>query len=215
MIVPVFLERQSLLDNMEYQFQFYPTILNQYQRYLREPNASAKEKLLNRINRIPERDPEILARFKKGISFEAAVLKNQAREFIPELIQEASLLLPKRKKTQQLLTFQHKNIRFYGYADVLGESRVIDLKSTSNHKPGRHDLNFQTLYLYALLDAGFKRMEYIICDFEKIYIEIYNAEQYDFDLLLAKMESFRNFLLEHHHLITDKKIMRPVPKGLF
>ncbi|MFT5885230.1 MAG: hypothetical protein ACI9IP_001690 [Arcticibacterium sp.] len=200
---------------MEYQFQFYPTLLNEYQRYLRDPNSSTKYKLLNRINRIPEKDPEVLARFKKGISFEAAVLKNQGGEFKPELIQEASDLLPKRKKTQQLLSFQHKNIRFYGYADVLGGGRVIDLKSTSKHKAGRHDLNFQTLYLYALLDAGFKRMEYIICDFNKIYIELYEAEHYDFDKLLKKMESFRNFLLEHKHVITDKKIMRPTPIGLF
>ena len=170
--------------HLNYQFHFYPTLLNEYQRYLNAPSLVTKGKLLNRINRVPERDPEVLDRFKKGISFESAVLKNRAGEFKLNLIQEAFDLLPKRKKTQQLLSFQHQNIRFYGYADVLGEGRVIDLKSTAKHRPGRHDLNFQTLYLYALIDAGFKQMEYIICDFE-------NSEDRYVDVVICASKSER------------------------
>ncbi|WP_341227221.1 hypothetical protein [uncultured Arcticibacterium sp.] len=188
-------------------FNFYPTLLNEYHRYLKYPSEENKTKLLNRINRVPETDPIILAKFKKGISFESAVVKNKPGNFEPQLIEEAASLLPKRRKTQQLLSFQHKNIKFYGYADVLGEARVIDLKSTANHKAGRHDFNYQTLYLYSLIDAGFKSMEYIICDFENIYVETYQASTYDFDSMILEMESFRDFLIEHRSHIRDKKIM--------
>lgn len=196
-------------------FNFYPTLLNQYHRYLNNPSEESRVKLLNKINRVPETDPEILARFKKGISFETAVLKNKPGDFETKLIEEAASLLPKRRKTQQLLSFNHKNIRFYGYADVLGEARVIDLKSTAKHKAGRHDFNYQTLYLYSLIDAGFKSMEYIICDFDKIYVETYSAATYDFDSMLLEMESFREFLLENKAQVKDKKIMIEKGHSLF
>jgi hypothetical protein len=199
----------------QFDFQFYPTLLNEYHRYLSNPDEDAKQNLLNRINRVPISDPALLAKFKKGISFETAVLKNESGEFKLELINEASALLPTKRKAQQFLSFQHKNIRFYGYADVVGESRVIDLKSTSNHKPGRHDFNFQNLYLYTLIDAGFKSMDYIICDFVNIYVESYHIEDYDFESMLKEMESFRDFLIENQADITDKKIMKKRIKGLF
>lgn len=196
-------------------FQFYPTLLNEYHRYLQNPDEPAMSRLINRINRVPERDPEILARFKKGISFEDAVLKDTENDFNPELIEKTRNLLPKRRKTQQLLQFFHKNIRFYGYADVLGEGRVIDLKSTSNHRPGRHAFNFQNLYLYALRDAGFKTMEYLICDFEQVDHETYELQSYDFEPLLAEMESFSSFIFEHKALISDPKIVSSSFPNLF
>jgi hypothetical protein len=199
----------------EYDFQFYPTLLNEYHWYLTKPCSETKQKLLNKINRIPETDPAVLTKFRKGISFESAVLKNKAGGFDKELINEAATLLPQKRKTQVLLSFQHKNIKFYGYADVVGESRVIDLKSTANHKPGRHDLNYQNLYLYALQNAGFKSMEYIICDFEKIYVERYHLSEYDFDSMLKEMEGFRSFLTDNLELIRDKKILKKRELGLF
>ncbi len=198
-----------------YQFQFYPTLLNEFHRYLKTPDDGAKQKLLNRINRIPETDPVILSKFKKGISFEEAVLKDKVSEINPDLILEARELLPHKYKTQQLVSFSHKNIRFYGYADVLGQGKVIDLKSTAKHQAGRHDHNFQNLYLYALQDFGFTEMEYIICDFEQVYVEKYNLDNYDFKPLLREMEAFTEFLMENKSLIKDKKIMQKRPEDLF
>jgi hypothetical protein len=198
-----------------FEFHFYPTLLNEYHRYLKNPDSEAKQNLLNRINRVPISDPVLLAKFKKGISFETAVVKNEPGDFEPKLIKEAAALLPRKRKTQQFLSFHHKNIRFYGYADVVGESRIIDLKSTSNHKPSRHDFNFQNLYLYTLIDAGFKTMEYVICDFKNIYVESYQLADYDFESLLLEMEGFRDFLIENESLVRDKKIMKKRPKGLF
>jgi hypothetical protein len=197
-------------------FQFYPTLLNEYHRFLQNPVSENEKRLFDRINRIPETDPEVLAKFRRGISFEDAVVKDKSFELDESLVQKARNLLPAKRKTQQLVEFRHKNIRFYGYADILGNGRVIDLKSTSNHCPGRHDFNFQNLYLYALLDAGFKTMEYVICDFKDIYHEVYLAETLDFEHFLLELEEFADFLLQHENRVTDKKIIqRPGNIGLF
>lgn len=197
-------------------YQFYPTLLNEYHRYLASPTKEAFGSLIKRINRVPITDSELLRRFGNGISFEDAVLKNKPHAFNSELVQEAKNLLPKKLKSQQLIQFIHKNIRFYGYADVVGESRVIDIKTTQNHRPNRHEHNFQNLYLYALKRAGFRQMDYLICDFNQLYIETYDVETYDFDYLLNEMEQFAAFVEENKKLITDKKILvEEVLSGLF
>lgn len=196
-------------------FHFYPTLLNEYKRFIQNPKDENMESLLRRINRIPESDPAILAKFKRGISFEDAVLKGKKSNFLPILIEQAKEQLPQNFQTQKFIEFVKGNIRFYGYADVVGENRVIDLKSTANHRPNRHDYNFQNLYLYALKDFGFKTMEYHICDGEKLYVEQYEVDSYDFELLLNQMESFTEFLLDHENLITDKKIIQYREADLF
>lgn len=197
-------------------YQFYPTLLNEYHRYLTNPTKEEFVKLLNRINRVPITDPELLKKFGKGISFEDAVLKDKPHNFNPELVKEAKELLPKRLKNQQFIQFIHKNIRFYGYADVVGDGRVIDIKTTKNHRPHRHDYNFQNLYLYALKNAGFRQMDYLICDFNEIYVESYRIASYDFTYLLNEMEQFSAFVEEHKSLITDKKIIvEEIQGGLF
>ena len=197
-------------------YQFYPTLLNEYHRYLTNPSKAAFDKLIDRINRVPITDPELLAKFGKGVSFEDAVLKGKPHSFKPGLVSEAKKLLPTKLKSQQFIQFIHKNIRFYGYADVVGEGRVIDIKTTSTHRPNRHDLNFQNLYLYALKGAGFRQMDYLICDFNQLYVETYGVEGYDFGYLLNEMEQFADFVEEHKRLITDKKIIvEEIQGGLF
>lgn len=196
-------------------FHFYPTLLNEYKRYLNNPSEENKDSLFRRINRIPESDPAVLAKFKRGISFEDAVLKGKASHFSPEIIAEAKQQLPQNFQTQKYIEFVYENIRFYGYADVVGEHRVIDLKSTARHKEGRHDFNFQNLYLYALKDFGFHTMEYHICDGQKLYIERYEKNDYNFDYLLNQMKSFADYLIENEHLIIDKKIVQYRKPDLF
>lgn len=196
-------------------FHFYPTLLNEFHRFNADQSDERKEILLKRINRIPETDPAILAKFKRGISFESAVLKNKPSNFPQKLIIEARNQLPVSFQSQKYIEFVHEDIRFYGYADVVGEGKVIDLKSTAVHRAGRHDFNFQNLYLYALQPYGFHTMEYQICDGEKLYVEQYNAATYDFDILLSEMKEFKLFLLKNETLITDKKIIQYREPDLF
>lgn len=194
---------------------FYPTLLNEYWRYSKFPTEENIQNLFRKINRIPETDPAILAKFKRGISFEDAVLKGTPSKFPLELVAEAKAQLPEHFQTQKFIEFVHKNIRFYGYADVVGESKVIDLKSTAKHKPGRHDFNFQNLYLFALRSYGFECMEYHICDGRKLYIEKYDLLSYDFEPLLHQMEQFASFLVAHENLVNDKKIIQYREADLF
>jgi hypothetical protein len=194
-------------------FEFYPMLLNAYHRYLKDRSTDSETQLFNKINRIPETDPELLNKFRKGISFEAAVLKNKPHTFDPDLIKNVRSMLPAKRKEQHFVQFRHKNIRFYGFTDVLGNGRVIDLKTTSNYTEGKYAFNFQTLYLYALKEAGFKTMEYITYDFETVYHEIYPIDQIPFNDMLKEMEEFSTFLLENQSRITDRKIIQQISPG--
>lgn len=198
-------------------FQFYPTLLNEFSKYLRNPDDIHHRQLLNRINRVADFDQETLNRFKKGISFEDAVLKNKAHSYDPEIIASVRAMMPQRRVTQKLIQFTYQNIRFYGYADVVGERRVIDLKTTANYQPGKFAFNFQNLYLYGLRNEGCDQMDYIVYDFKKIHIETYHACEYDFGLMLHQMELFTEFLNENRRFIRDKKIFieKPFGGGLF
>lgn len=219
MIVQEFLGLPNWLDikniTTMISYHFYPTLLNQYAKYAKEPTAQNRQVLLNKINRIPETDPVILAKFKKGISFEDAVIKNKiSLDFNENLVKEARNHLPLKFKSQVFIEFYHKNIRFYGYADIVGKNEVIDLKSTSNYKEGNHLENFQNLYLYALKNQGFDTMKYVICDFEKIHLESYSLDTYDFKKKLAEMEDFSQFIEKYLEFIKDPKIRKVEDKGL-
>ncbi len=171
----------------EIKYKVYPTLLNAYQTYLLNPDQEASQKLLNRINRVNDFDAETLLRFKKGTSFEDAVLKNTRHDFDQRKVLELREMLPQKYVSQQLIKFNHKNIQFYGYADVVGEQKIIDIKTTSKYKAQKFENNFQNLYLYGLKDMGFTEMSYFIYDFDQIHIERYTLDQYDFKPLLQQI----------------------------
>ncbi len=201
---------------LEIKYKVYPTLLNAYQSYAVNPSPEAKIKLLNRINRVNDFDADTLQKFRKGSSFEDAVLKNSSHDFEQVKVFEMRNMLPQNYISQQLIKFNHKNIQFYGYADVVGEHKIIDIKTTSKYTASKFESNFQNLYLYGLKDMGFTEMSYFVYDFHKIYVETYLLETYDFEPLLKKMEDFALFLEEHKDQITDSKIfVKPQIGGLF
>jgi hypothetical protein len=200
----------------EIKYKVYPTLLNSYQKYLNDPSNEAKLQLINRINRVNDYDLETLNRFKKGTSFEDAVLKNYRHEFDQSKVLELRRMLPERYISQKLIKFTYKNILFYGYADVVGDQKIIDIKTTSKYKANKYANNFQNLYLYGLKDMGFTEMEYLIFDFEKIHSEKYSLSSFDFNPMLNKMEDFGAFLELNRNQIGDKKIfVTPQIGGLF
>jgi hypothetical protein len=200
----------------EIRYKIYPTLLNSYQKYLNEQDETAKNQLINRINRINDYDLETLNRFKKGSSFEDAVLKNYRHEFDHSKVLELRDMLPEKYISQKLIKFSHKNIQFYGYADVVGDHKIIDIKTTSKYKAGKYANNFQNLYLYGLRELGFTKMQYLIYDFNEIHIESYDLDTFDFEPMLVKMEKFAGFLDENRTSIKDSKIfIEPQKGGLF
>lgn len=197
-------------------YRVYPTLLNEFGKYLSSPTLEMRTQLLNRINRIRDFDDDTLKRMKKGSSFEDAVLKNKAHTFENEIVEKVKAMLPAVKIAQMPIKFTHQNIQFYGFADVVGEGRVIDIKTTSSYKPNKFQYNFQNLYMYALRNQGCTSMEYIIYDFKEIHIETYPLATYDFSAMLHHMELFTEFLEDNRKFIKDKKIfVEEVSGGLF
>ena len=201
---------------LEIKYKVYPTLLNAYQAYLNNPSSDAKNKLLNRINRINDFDADTLQRFRKGSSFEDAVLKNVSHDFEVKKVLEMRAMLPQNYVSQQLIKFNHKNIQFYGYADVVGDNKIIDIKTTSRYSGAKFERNFQNLYLYGLKDMAFTEMSYFVYDFKEIHVETYAIDTFDFAAMLQKMEDFALFLEANKSLITDEKIfVKPQIGGLF
>jgi hypothetical protein len=197
-------------------YRLYPTLLNEFGKYLSSPSSEMKIQLLNRINRVRDFDDATLKRMKKGSNFEDAVLKSRPHSFENKIIEEVRNRLPAARVEQMPIKFTHQDIQFYGFADVVGEGKVIDIKTTSNYKPNKFQHNFQNLYMYALKDKGCTGMEYIIYDFKEIHTETYPLAQYDFGPMLHQMELFTQFLEQNRKFISDKKIfVEEVSGGLF
>jgi CRISPR/Cas system-associated exonuclease Cas4 (RecB family) len=197
-------------------YRLYPTLLNEFGKYLGSPTLEMRTSLLNRINRVRDFDDATLKRMKKGSNFEDAVLKNKPHAFENKIVEEVRNMLPTARVEQMPIKFTHQNIQFYGFADVVGEGKVIDIKTTSSYRPHKFQYNFQNLYMYALKDKGCSSMEYIIYDFKEIHIETYPLATYDFSAMLHHMELFTEFLEENRQFITDKKIfVEEVSGGLF
>jgi CRISPR/Cas system-associated exonuclease Cas4 (RecB family) len=197
-------------------YRLYPTLLNEFGKYLGSPTLEMRTQLLNRINRVRDFDDATFKRMKKGSNFEDAVLKKKPHVFENKIVEEIRNMLPTSRIEQMPIKFTHQNIQFYGFADVVGEGKVIDIKTTSSYKPNKFQHNFQNLYMYALKDKGCSSMEYIIYDFKEIHIEAYSLATYEFAAMFHHMELFTEFLEENRPFITDKKIfVEEVSGGLF
>lgn len=195
-------------------YRFYPSLLDEFGRFL--AGKVTKQNLLNRLNRIRDFDEETFQRMQRGIRFENAVLKNTRHDFKPQIIKEVKAMLPKDFSSQFSVSFIFKDIQVYGFADVVGERRIIDLKTTANYTPQKYQSGFQNLYLYALKDYGAETMEYIVYDFERIHHLVYKIEEMDFQPYFDNMLAFREFLEENRNEITDQKVfVKPKENQLF
>ncbi|MFD2574416.1 hypothetical protein ACFSUS_27525 [Spirosoma soli] len=184
-------------------YRFYPSLLNVFSRYVGGGNLSAQE-LIDSINRVPT--PTTAAQ-ERGISFEEAIVKgtDEAR-FDPDIVKRVRKLLPRPiVDTQVYCQWQIDDVLFYGYVDLIGKFKAVDLKTTASYQPGRYVHNHQNLYLHALKRKGIKLMEYVITDFQDVYVESY-ALTHPIDKQLEEIRLFKAFLEEHRSLITDKKI---------
>ncbi|GAB3509126.1 hypothetical protein GCM10027341_45740 [Spirosoma knui] len=184
-------------------YRFYPSLLNTFSRYVRGGNLSAQE-LIDSINRVPT--PTTQAQ-ERGISFEEAIVKGTDEDrFDPEIIKKVRKLLPRPiVDTQVYCQWQIDDVLFYGYVDLIGKFKAVDLKTTSSYQKDRYLFNHQNLYLHALKRKGIKLMEYVITDFQDVYVESYSLT-HPIDKQLEEIRLFKAFLDEHRALITDKKI---------
>lgn len=189
-------------------YRFYPSLLNVFSRYVRGGNLSAQE-LIDAINRVPT--PTTAAQ-ERGISFEDAVVKGTDEErFDADVLKKVRKLLPRPiVDTQVYCQWQVDDVLFYGYVDLIGKYKAVDLKTTGSYQPGRYVHNHQNLYLHALKRRGIKLMEYVIVEFRsdgpaEVHLESYPLT-HPIDRQLEEIRLFKAFLDEHRALITDKKI---------
>ncbi|AQG80291.1 hypothetical protein [Spirosoma montaniterrae] len=184
-------------------YRFYPSLLNAFSRYVRGGNLLAQE-LIDSINRVATPTTEAQER---GISFEEAIIKGTNEErFDPDIVRKVRKLLPRPiVDTQVYCQWQVDDVLFYGYVDLIGKFKAVDLKTTASYQKDRYVFNHQNLYLHALKRKGIKLMEYVITDFTDVYVESYSLT-HPIDRQLEEIRLFKAFLEEHRPLITDKKI---------
>jgi hypothetical protein len=188
-------------------YKVYPTLLDEFQRF--QKGIITLENMLNRINRIRDFSEEQLAKMNKGTRFEKVVLGEPNEEFDPRAIQEVQSLLPAQFQAQYLVKSIIGEVQLYGLADVVGERRVIDIKTTQVFSENRYKEGYQNLYLYMLKDQGCETMEYVVYDFQEVRHLVYRLEDLDIDRYLQGIKEFTQFLEEHRSEITDKRIFLP------
>lgn len=185
-------------------YRFYPTLLNTFSYFLNGGKLT-EQHVLDAINRVPS--PTTVAQ-QRGISFEETLIKGTGEEqFDAELLQKMRKLLPRPiVDTQVYCQWQIDDVLFYGYVDLIGKYKAVDIKTTGSYQPGRYLFNHQNLYLHALKRHGIKLMEYLVTDFTDVYVESY-ALTHPIDRQLEEIRLFKAFIDEHRDQITDKKII--------
>jgi hypothetical protein len=201
-------------------YHIYPTLLNTYSLFAKKVTDSngqlfvSFDQMIGSINKEtkPVSDPA-----QKGINFENAVITGKGEEAFSEVILEKiRAKLPTKYKTQVFTKFVVRNVEIYGYIDVVGEGRAIDLKTTNAYKSGKYSSNFQNLYLLGLRNKGINQLDYLVTDFNEVYVESYNVRHFNFNPMLDEIEAFTKFLELNKSLITDRKIYGEdnLPKAL-
>jgi hypothetical protein len=202
-------------------YRFSPSLLNQFSLFLTEEGFERDgenipfvtfEKLIDSINRVPFQTTEAQ---QKGIDFENDVILLSRGDQMPLLgrtpehyscLIEIVSRLPDYFVTQKPVSKQHKDILFYGFCDVVGGGRVIDIKTSSQaYSFGKFLNSHQNLYLWALESQGYTTMEYLFTNFKNVYPEVYGLD-YNFNPLLEEMEFFTEFVEQHKSIITNPKI---------
>lgn len=191
-------------------YRIYPTLLNSFALFEEKTTDSQGEiivdmwEMIDRINRV--RKPTTEAQ-QKGIDFEKAVVTGENEDDFKEgIIEKVRALLPSKYKTQFYSEAKYKNCLIYGFVDLVGADRAVDLKSTRRYEPNRFEFNHQNLYLLGLKKYGIKTLDYVITDFEEVYQETYTFDAYDFKPLYQQIDNFVDFIEQHRKLIKDKKI---------
>jgi hypothetical protein len=191
-------------------YHIYPTLLNTFALFnkkIKDGNGELFvnfEQMIGSINKEakPVSDPA-----QKGINFENAVITGKGAGAFPEhILDKVRALLPNKYKTQVFSKFVVQNVEIYGYVDVVGEGRAIDIKTTNAYKTGKYIDNFQNLYLLGLRNKGINQLDYLVTDFNDVYVESYNVRTYNFTPLLDEIETFTKFLELNKSLISDRKI---------
>ena len=209
--------------------QIYPTLIDSYQYFLN--SEMSLQDMIDRVNRVERPINEAALRGSAlndlidtllwGGKFPIHTVKdvqNYRFEFmgkeyhfpisiINDLLSRLSDSLPQIKVEREIKT-SFGDVLIYGYTDYINQNKITDLKTTARYAFPKYLKNFQhKAYLYCLEPQGINEFEYLVTDFNGIYVEKYDWNSYMMDSLLADLNGFLQFINEHKGLITDKKIL--------
>jgi hypothetical protein len=198
-------------------YRISPTLLQAFLQYAYEIKDSSGQllvtfdELIDRINRVKRPTNEAQLR---GIQFEKALVTGIGEEHFPEkIINEMRALLPRNYRTQLPVQVTIGEVFVYGLVDVVGGNRAIDIKTTRRYQAPKFAQSAQNLYLLGLRKYGIEQLDYLITDFEQVYVESYEIKSYNFEPLMTDLERFVYFLEKNKPLIRDKKIFDEKPEN--
>ncbi|PVH26256.1 hypothetical protein [Sphingobacterium corticibacter] len=173
------------------------------------------QEFINRINKVKTSQDDSA---KKGVAFESCVNLTLSGNptsdldgfsFDPELVNKIVSKLFDYTGMQVWIDadvdFSYGVFKVGGFADYTQPFKITDLKTTSNYKLGKYT-NYSQHKAFGLIDPNIKRFDYLITDFENVYLEPYINKKAYHEEFISNVEMFYLFCKEHSHLISDTKI---------
>lgn len=208
-----------------YDFAVTPTLLNAYNRYMRNDDDESWESLFNIINGNKRDLPEYVV---KGIQFEALINKMidgylpdavngvigfAGHDFKEEVVTNVFAKLKdsqtKQEKFGVVIPSHLGFIKLHGILDFGYPKMITDLKTTEVYKCNKYDKNTQHP-MYSLIrklkNNPVDCFKYVVTDFVKVYQETYIPNEKMYQNLLFNVFEFVNFLNIYRDHITNKKI---------
>lgn len=207
-------------------YKFYPSLLNSFHNYMTEEGYEkdgvdvpfeTMESLINKINRVKTPQTEAQG---KGKDFEDAVFglpPSFGNVFDEQLLQAFREHLPTYCMRNKFIELYLDDVHLYGFADIVGEGKVVDVKTASRYAFPKYLTDHQNLYLLALKDDGVSQMDYVITNFNDVFKESYHIDNLDFSVQHNEIERFKAFCFDNRDLITDLKVfngVKPEPKTI-
>lgn len=198
-------------------YVFSPSIIKDFINYVEEVGYEkddvlipfvTEEKLLNRINRVPESTNEAA---KKGMDFESILLGDTPKygfTFNMELVEKMKAYLPKHylKQVWVEANLEDVNCVVGGYCDIVCGGKIIDIKTSSTYNFPDYLNSPQLLYLKALKDKGVYSMEFLITNFSEVFKEDYHISNLDFSTLYNYIERLQLFVNANSSKIFNLKV---------
>lgn len=211
----------------KYDYAITPTMLNAYNRYMRNDDDESFESLFNTINNTKGELPENVL---KGIHFEKMInemIDGNApelsadgnnyvfkgfefnRQLSDRIFDKLKLCTTKQEKVSIIIPSHLGNIKLHGITDFGFPEMITDLKTTEVYKCNKYLKNTQH-QMYSLIrvlkDLPMKCFKYLVTDFNKLYQETYIHNDKMHKNLLYNVYEFINFLNYYRDYITNPKI---------
>jgi hypothetical protein len=197
-------------------FYITPTLIDSF-LYLKDggyPENKVKE-LFDKINKVKTVQDDSA---KRGVAFESCVNltltgnpTNQFNdlEFDGDLVNKVVSKLVAYTGIQvwieKIVSFSHGSFKVGGFADFTLDKKIIDLKTTLHYKLGKYQ-DYSQHKAFGLMLPENERFDYLITDFENVYLEPYMNKKSLHEEFISNVELFWDYCQENKHLIIDTKI---------